>query len=346
MPLIAILWYGLPYYAANVIANARRKLIDCEFVVISTGVGVPYLGIESVLGIPVFWVDDTKHLSWGDVGVAIPDVCIITSWNHRAYISLAVEARDKRSALVISMVDNYYRGAIRQWIGALYFRLRLRRLFSYMWVPGQRGKKFMRFLGMPNERILVGLYTSDPLVFFPPENSNNRSGVIFVGQFIPRKGIWDIIKFLDTEAGLLWRPRFRLIGHGPLASDLRSALIPVEPFMQAAQLAIAYRNSSALLLPSTLDHWGVVVHEAALSGCLILATRQCASVDDLVEHGVNGFIMSESSAGEIEAALNWLSGLSDEQINQGRLISIEKASMFSPTCWAETLQKLIVSKYT
>jgi glycosyltransferase involved in cell wall biosynthesis len=123
-----------------------------------------------------------------------------------------------------------------------------------------------------------------------------------------------------------------------MEAELRSLGMPVEPFQQPQELSDTYRQASALLLPSRLDHWGVVVHEAALCGCLLLVTRQCGSVDDLVEHGVNGYIMKKSSASEIRAAVAWLDALSATQLEVGRRRSIEKASQYSPRRWAETLE--------
>lgn len=344
MAIIAIIWNGLPFYAANVIARARMHHPAHEFWIVSTPVGVPYVGIEELLGARVKWIDSTKKISWSEIQIPIPDVCIITSWNHKAYMALASEARAKRCAKIIAMVDNYFHGTFKQWGGAFYFRLRLRRLFSAMWVPGARGRKFMRFLGMSDPCIFEGLYTADPLIFYPPSISADRRQVIFVGQFIHRKGVGKIVEFLNTSDGKKWRECLRIIGHGPLEVELRSAGMPLEPFLQAAELGDAYRSANALLLPSEMDHWGVVVHEAALCGCLILATQQCGSVDDLVEHKKNGYIMRESSSLEIARAFEWLRGLSADQIKTGRQISMSKAAGFSPNLWADTLGKIIELK--
>lgn len=337
---IAILWYGLPYYAASCISAAIRAFPDHRIVVIATNVGVPYKDIDIACGAPVMWIDSMADLKWSDLGLDIPDVCVITSWNHRAYSALSIEAKKNKNAVVVSMVDNYFHGTLKQWAGALYFRLRLRSLFDFMWVPGRRGRRFMRFLGMPDSRILEGLYSASPAVFHNSGAGVNRDKVVFVGQFIYRKGVDKILDFLNTNAGASWRNRIRMIGHGPLTEGLLAAGMRLEPFMQAEELATAYRGARALLLPSQMDHWGVVVHEAALCGCLILATKQCGAVDDLVVHEVNGYIMRESSSVEIARALEWLDGLSAEQMSEGSRVSLSKAADFSPRRWAETLGRI------
>jgi len=339
---IAIAWYGLPYYAARCIAESIRLNPGVEFSIISTQVGVPYEGIDDLVGGHVHWIAEECSVAWSDLG-GVPDLFITTSWSHKSYMGLAKEAKAGGRTRIVSMVDNFYIGTSKQWLGALYFRIILRHIFDLMWVPGARGTRFMRFLGMPSARIVTGLYAADTDIFYPPDDLGNvRKGVVFVGQFIPRKGVHEIVDALQSVDGEKYRDWLRLIGHGPLLNEIKALGLRVEEFKQPRQLGDVYRSADALLLPSKIDHWGVVAHEAALCGCLILATRQCACVDDLVTHEVNGYIMSNSSSDEILAALTWLDGRTCAEKELGRLHSIERAAAFSPKRWAETLKKIIL----
>ena len=338
---IVILWYGLPYYGARVIGEARKQHPQVEFTVLATAVGVPYSGLDVVAGKSIRWIDDTKDVTWGELDIEIPDICIITSWSHFAHMQLAREARRKNNTVIVSMTDNFFHGSIKQWFGALYFRFFLRSLFDYMWVPGRRGVSFMRFLGMPSNKIITGLYAADSDLFYPPKLTLARTQVIFVGQFIVRKGIENIIAAAKSESGKKYRSQLLLIGQGSFGVELTESGIVTEGFKQAAELGDIYRQSSALLLPSFRDHWGVVAHEAALCGGLILATKQCGCVDDLVEHGVNGYIMKESSCTEVLCALDWHASLTTEQITRGRRVSIEKSLQYSPRLWAMKLNEIV-----
>lgn len=333
---VAIAWNGLPYYAANVVGRLIRCHPDWQFTIISSRDGIPYQGIEGTIGQAVRWVNPEEELQWRELGVRAPDFFLLTSWAHPAYMSLAREARRNKKAMVVAMLDNYYHGSARQWAGALFFRLRLRGLFDRLWVPGRRSARFMRFLGMPKRRIVTGLYTADTSLFYPPSNACSRSKVIFVGQFIPRKGVSEILKALARPNGI--KDRLSLIGQGVLEGELRAQGATVESFKQPVELASIYRSASALLLPSKIDHWGVVAHEAACCGCLILATKQCGCVDDLVEHGCNGYIMKESSADEIIKAFDWLRDLTPEQEALGRELSLKKAAAFSPHKWVRAFE--------
>lgn len=338
-PHVAIAWFGLPYYAANVIGHVVRAHPEWKVTVISSRDSIPYKGIEETVQVPIHWVDADQELKWSEIGVNYPGVFVLTSWCHPAFMALARDAKVQHGAIIVSMVDNYFHGGVKQWLGAIYFRIKLRRFFDYMWVPGRRSVEFMKFLGMPRKRILTGLYTADPKIFNPPQFDEVRRDVIFVGQFIPRKGVGEIVLALQRRAK--GGAPVRLIGHGVLEAELRAAGAVVTDFKQPAELAEIYRKAGALLLPSVRDHWGVVAHEAACSGCLILATRQCGCVEDLVEHGRNGYVMEVSSPDQILKALAWYEGLSSAEINAGRLLSVRKAAEISPARWVGTLEKLI-----
>ena len=41
-------------------------------------------------------------------------------------------------------------------------------------------------------------------------------------------------------------------------------------------------------MPSLEEHWGLVVHEAALSGCALLLSNRVGAKEDFLEEGVNG----------------------------------------------------------
>jgi glycosyltransferase involved in cell wall biosynthesis len=335
---IVIAWVGLPYYAACVIAEAIARHPEFKFTVISSRDHASSDSVSEAIGQEVRWIPADTPISWKDLALEPPDLFIITSWPHVAYQALAREARSAGSTHIVSMVDNYLRYTLKQLAGFLYFRLRLRPLYSAMWVPGEYSRKFMRFLGVDKENIYTGLYAADPGTFSPPFSQVGREGLIFVGQFIRRKGVDQLAlaaaKFRD-------RIGLKLIGSGPMEGRLKTWGLAVERSKAPAELAEEYRRASALILPSRIDHWGVVIHEAALCGCLLLVTRQCGASCELVQHRANGYIMERSSAKEIEAAVSWLLGLTELEIARGRQLSIARARTISPARWVDTLEEIL-----
>jgi glycosyltransferase involved in cell wall biosynthesis len=335
---IAIAWKGLPYYAARAVKEATLAHPEWRFTIISSKDNVPYKGIEEIVGQKVHWIDSTKIVSWRELGEEAPDLMFTTSWNNRAYQALAREAKRSKGTHIVSMVDNYLRYTLKQILGFFYFRWTLRDLYSAMWVPGEYSRKFMRFLGVPEEDIYLGLYTADNDLFRAPERSAERSGIVFVGQLIERKGLRNLVAAIKMDPSLL-EAGIEIIGDGRLQQDLLDAGCTVHPFMQPHELSGLYRKATALILPSEMDHWGVVVHEAALSGCILLVTRHCGSSFELVKHRSNGYVMSEASPEEIRKAIIWLRNLSALEIESGRNESIRRGQTISLAGWVDTLNE-------
>lgn len=64
--------------------------------------------------------------------------------------------------------------------------------------------------------------------------------------------------------------------------------IKVYDFLQPEELAKVYQNARCFVLPSFEEHWGLVVHEAALSGCLLLLSNRVGAAKDFLSKD-NGF---------------------------------------------------------
>jgi glycosyltransferase involved in cell wall biosynthesis len=338
---VSIAWMGLPYYAARVVQEAQKRHPEWRFTVISSHDSIPYKGIDKMVGGSVHWIDSNKDISWKDLNEPYPDLFVITSWPHRAFRRLAEEAKSRNSTHIVTMVDNYLRYTLKQVAGSFYFRLVLRNLYSAAWVPGRYSRRFMEFLGADPTAIYEGLYAADHDVFSPPDSSHDRRGIIYAGQLVARKGITTLIEALNSLRSTAEQPDIRFVGHGPLRSKIEAAGYPVDPFQQPAELAEFYRRANALILPSRIDHWGVVAHEAALCGCLLLVTRQSGCSAELVSHRLNGYVMESCSVHEIISAYRWLESLDQGAIEAARIESLRLARAISPARWADTLDQLV-----
>lgn len=340
-PIIGVLWMGFPYYAARAIREAKLRHPEWRFVIVSSNVGIPYRDLENMVGEKIHWIDQDDRPSWREFSGGVPDLVLVTSWPHPAFNDLVRQARDARGTPVVCMVDNFLRYTLRQLLGAVYFRLVLRRRYAAMWVPGKAGARFMDFLGVAPNYVYQGLYAGDSGIFSPPPPDAVRHGLLFVGQLIPRKGLRPLASLWRQRRDTGEAPDLTIVGAGPLEADLRASGISVLGFKQPRELVEYYRRASALILPSRIDHWGVVVHEAALCGCLLLVTRQCGCSADLVQHGINGFVMKQGSTEEIAAALHWLESLSPERVRAGRELSVRLAHQITPGAWADTLERMV-----
>lgn len=71
-------------------------------------------------------------------------------------------------------------------------------------------------------------------------------------------------------------------------------------------LSALYADVDALIVPSVYEPWGLVVHEGLGNGLPVIASDQVAAADDLVEPGVNGYIVPTGSAEALSGAMREL----------------------------------------
>lgn len=337
---VAIAWRGLPLYAAAAIARAisiGKYRID----VIGTRPDVPAHGMEDIIGQHVHWIDYDETTSFHSLGLKVPSVLFITGWSVPSFMQLAREVR-RTGGSVVCMADNSYRGDVRQFVGALAFRTIFGRLFAHVWVPGSAAARLMRFYGVPASRISQGLYTADTTVFRSRTRITDRPlRFVFAGQFISRKNVVGL-----CEAFLQFRKKFHLAcdlhlyGSGPLRAKIPSDPdIHVHSFASPQELATAFNDARCFILPSEIDHWGLVVHEAAACGTLLIVSDTTGAGLDLCTDR-NSRIVPAGNTDALAEALSWAAQLSQDELLAASNESIERASSFSVPTWANTFTEI------
>ena len=265
---IGLSWYGLPQFASRLFRRTS-EVLDEPCVVVGSRPFVPVEGMERALGMPIHWVDGERPIQWRDIGLDVPRIFVQSGW---AYPSLSALGSEVKAAggKVIGLSDANWRGDLRQLVLApVAFRLKYRAHFDAMLVPGSEGVRLMRWFGMPADRIRAGMLGADPALFQagPPLATRSRT-FLFVGQFVARKDVLGLADaFLEFAKDYPdWR--LHLVGGGEqqdlIATDPR---ISVEAFVQPEDLARRFHGARFFVLPSVFEAWGVVAHEAALSGC-------------------------------------------------------------------------------
>jgi len=342
MTQVAIAWNGLPFYGARLM-RAGIERVSLSVDVLGSKPSVPIEGMEETLGQTIHWIDSDASQTWSSLDVSIPDLFIHTGWNYDGFNALGREVRENGGS-VVSMIDNRWKNSIRQWAGAVVFRARYRRWFDAVWVPGASGRRLCRFLGMPNTDIYNGVYGADPDIYTEgPPLPERKKTMLFVGQLIPRKNIDQLVEAFRRVRTDHPEWELRIVGDGEKEVPSNEPGIFVEGFLQPTDVAERMRESRFLVLPSREDHWGLVVHEAALSGCGLMVSENVGAAADLVTPQ-NGFVHRPNSVQALEETIRrgitkdrgWLTGATEK--------SRELAADFGPEAWAESFEE-IVSEY-
>lgn len=272
-----------------------------------------------------------------------PNVIVVCGWMVSAYnrVSKKWKSRCPR----IMTMDNYWLGTPRQWLACATSRFTVHRMADAVWVPGDRQVTFARKLGFSQARILRANLSGDFSRFsaiYSARVKNNRplpKAFLFVGRLIELKGIRTLI-----DAYRFYRQRTKnpwpllCIGRGSFASSLKAEPgVTVEDFVQPEHLPARMAHAACLVLPTPFEKWGLVVHEAAAAGLIILASEAVGAVAHLVQNNYNGFVFEVNNAEGLAQLMERVSGFSDEKLEAMSAASSSLARQFTPQRWADTL---------
>lgn len=168
--------------------------------------------------------------------------------------------------------------------------------------------------------------------------------MIFVGRYVEIKNLERLIKaFIEANDKCEWT--LSLYGCGPLEGRLRTIDRHLEekgvylnPFLQPEELAEKYKRARFFCLPSLIDHWGLVVHEAALSGCALLLGNRVGAAKDLlgceikntsiscdVKRFANGFTFDVYCLDAMVTAIKQAMLFSSQDYEEAQKVSLELA---------------------
>jgi glycosyltransferase involved in cell wall biosynthesis len=230
-------------------------------------------------------------------------------------------------------------------------------------VPGKSSSRYLRDLGIPDERIFIAPNAVDIPLFSTLADaasqveSQARSRLalplryfLYVGRLVLDKGVADLVEAyaqLDREirasVGLVF------VGDGAdraaltqRASRITHGTIRFPGFVQREGLPEFYALADALIFPTHSDTWGLVVNEAMSCGLPVIATNVAGCVADLVQEGWNGLVVPPQDPTRLAAAMERLAGDPQMRIEMGSR-SRERVAAYSPEAWAEGLVKTMES---
>ncbi|XDZ65778.1 glycosyltransferase family 4 protein [Alphaproteobacteria bacterium LSUCC0684] len=339
---IAFAWPGLPEYASRCIRAAIDRNL-AAISVVATRPGIPLEDVEKSLGQPVTWIDgDRDDLSWSSLELDMPDILFAGGYATPAFNRLAQQVR-QGGGHVILMADNNWPCSIgERALTPLRHRIMRRRSYDGIFVPGKSGRQLARRCGYAEDVIWGGLYGADPALFHGGLPLSQRpKTLIYAGQFIERKNVLGLVeafcRFSETH------PDWQLVlcGTGPLEDRIKPhPQISRRRFVQPAGLAELMRHSRCLVLPSSREHWGLVVHEAALSGCALVLSDRIGAAADLATL-TNTRIHPAGKTGAILLNLEELASWSDDAWREAEHASRRLAENFGPEIFAAGVEAMV-----
>jgi glycosyltransferase involved in cell wall biosynthesis len=249
-----------------------------------------------------------------------PTVVFLPAYHHWS-LALNVIARIAGARVVI--MSDTTRSTARPGGLRRLARIAAVRTAGAMLVGGTSHRRYFTELGVPTDKIFDGYDAIDNEAFeriadearrLPDETRRTIEAptafFLTVARLVPKKSLHtllDAYALVRADAAMEDAPALVLIGSGPLRGDLErqarelglplgtTGLMFVDTFDEE-RIAAAMGLAIALVLPSTVEEWGLVVNEAMAAGCPVIVSRAAGCVEDLVEDGVTGVLFDPGDA--------------------------------------------------
>ena len=221
------------------------------------------------------------------------------------------------------------------------------RLADQVIVPSSGSLELMKSLGLPEERVTITPYVVDNDWWLAQSAGVDRlatrnawgvkpddAAVLFCAKLQPWKRPLDLLRAF-AKVGVD-RSILIFAGEGPLRGQLEAesaALgladrVRFRGFVNQTQLPAIYTAADLMVLPSVYDAFGVVVNEAMLCGCPVVASDHVGAARDLIADEQTGFVYP---CGDVDALAGVLRrALSD----RGKLSELAQAARVRMETWS------------
>lgn len=249
-----------------------------------------------------------------------------------------------------TMRDEYSRHAPRATeYYSLFPRALVRRMHAeyeaadYIVIPSSAARDSFVTHGVSAERLVDIPLAVDTRYFAGAERPpSSELRVAFLGRLELLKGVHYL---LDAWVALKLRGA-RLSLAGPILPEIRGILARVARETSVEVLGEVSRAgarsvlaaSDVVVFPSICDAFGLVILEAMASGRAVIATSRSAG-PDLIDDGVDGFVVPPRDAKAIAERLEWLYRHRNQCAEMGRRARLKVASRYDLESYGDRLMR-------
>ena len=245
-----------------------------------------------------------------------PDVVITSGYDSLAYWQAFLYCKLYRKKFILWNGTTLLSAGSTRGVRGLLKHIIVKGADGYI-AYGTKAREYLEHFGAKTKNIYISTNTVDMAYFQSKvvEYRNKENFIkerkkypkyllLYIGQLIRRKGIFQVLKaldnLLDSEVGLM------IVGSGPEEKNLKVFCkeknlknVFFEGFKQQDELSRYYALADIFILPSFEEVWGLVVNEALASGLYVLSSKYAGASYDLIKEEWNGEIFDPYKVGEI-----------------------------------------------
>jgi len=221
------------------------------------------------------------------------------------------------------------------------------------------GRDMMIALGFPPDRVSMTLDTVDNDWWLAQANAVNREEarrslgfqsqekiILFCAKLQPWKRPMDLLRAFSSAA--IPNAKLAFAGDGAQRAELEkeaaarkiSDKVQFLGFVNQSQLPKLYKSADLMVIPSRYEPFGLVVNEAMLCSCPVIASDRVGAVRDLITHGETGYVYPCDDTNALAALLQ--SSLSDpSRLQSVRQNALQRIQTWTPQASADALVQAV-----
>lgn len=159
---------------------------------------------------------------------------------------------------------------------------------------------------------------------------NNPLRLLYIGQYVKRKGIDFLMRFCEENKNLNFT--LTMIGAGSLQNSV-DEYCKVDPrmknlgFHSKEFLQENIKNYDYMILPTRKEPFGIVIIEALASGVPVL-TSNVTGPKEIIEDGIDGFLFNQNDYEDFSIKMKYLFSIDSEHYETLKTAAIRKAQKF------------------
>lgn len=343
--MVVICWKQIPVYAAKCIGAFVDSTNEEVVVLRWPGNRFAAADAEKYTHCRIEDVTDTDSRSLVDIFGRVPEVILSGGWGAPSFRRWMREVKQKGGLVIAATDEAFVDRSFRQFLRKWRLKLLYSRYIDFFFLAGAGGiKQFVDYYGFPRSKVVTGLYAGDPRIFYNGVPLVERAKrFIFVGHLDANKNVLPMCEAFLKVHGRHPDWELEICGSGPLEKSLpdREGIVFSGP-IASEDLGEKYRHSRCFVLGSHFDQWGVVVHEAASCGCMLVLSSHVGSRYDFAGED-NAVLFDPDSVTEFERALEDVVCRSKGELERGQKQSVELSERFSPAIFAKNLTRMVAS---
>lgn len=275
---------------------------------------------------------EIQHRIFAALEAIRPCVVAVPGWSSRWSLSLLDWSLRHKIPVVMmsaSKADDAPRRAWREKI-----KSRIVALSQAALVGGSEHVAYMMQLGMPRDRVFTGYDVVDNAYFCRGADRSRANAEVLredhglpprfllaSARFISKKNLPILIAaYSAATRDRAAPPHLVLLGDGKEKPSIQTAIashgvaerIHLPGFRQYNVLPNFYGLAEGFVHISLTEQWGLVINEAMASGLPVIVSRTCGAASELVQDGVNGFLVDPGSVESITTAIKTLIDMPQE----------------------------------